>query len=123
MADNVLRYVPAPRFAHVAAVVEGKLYVWGGVRRDLPAVHDGPAKTAITSVVDVLDPQVKKNKKIIFVIIIVCWCGRLNKCRAGPPVASVLNFTLRSSYKSKIISMLFSEKAGLLIFKRSLGHA
>ena len=54
----VLWYEPAPRYAHVAAAVEGKLYVWGGMRRDLPAVHDGPTKTAITSVVDILDPQV-----------------------------------------------------------------
>ena len=60
MAENVLWYEPAPRSGHVAAAVEGKLYVWGGVRRDLPAVHDDPAKTAITSVVDVLNPQVQK---------------------------------------------------------------
>ena len=58
MAENVLLYEPAPRYAHVAAAVEGKLYVWGGMRRDLPKLHDGPEKTAITSVVDVLDPQV-----------------------------------------------------------------
>ena len=58
MADKALCYEPAPRYGHVAAAVEGKLYVWGGKRRDLPAVHDGPAKTGITSVVDVLDPQV-----------------------------------------------------------------
>ena len=61
MAEGVLCYEPAPRWAHVGATVEGKLYVWGGMRRDWPAVHDGPAKTAITSVVDVLDPQVKIN--------------------------------------------------------------
>ena len=59
MAESVFWYEPAPRCAHVAAAVEGKLYVWGGMRRDLPEVHDGPQKTAITSVVDVLDLQVK----------------------------------------------------------------
>ena len=58
MAKSVLWYEPAPRYAHVAAAIEGKLYVWGGMRRDLPAVHEGPEKTAITSIVDVLDPQV-----------------------------------------------------------------
>ena len=61
MAENVLGYEPAPRYAHVAAAVEGMLYVWGGMRRDLPFVHDGSKKTAITSVVDVLDPQVIKK--------------------------------------------------------------
>ena len=50
---------PAPRFGHVAAAVEQKLYLWGGMRRDLPVVHDSPTKTALTSVVDVLDLQVK----------------------------------------------------------------
>ena len=58
MAESVLWYEPAPTRGHVAAAVGGKLYVWGGLRRDLPAVHDAPAKTAITSVVDILDPQV-----------------------------------------------------------------
>ena len=57
-AENVLCYELVPRWAHVAAAVEGKLYVWGGRRRAFPAVHDGPTKTAITSTVDVLDPQV-----------------------------------------------------------------
>ena len=82
MAEDVL-YEPAPRYGHVAAAVDGKMYVWGGMRKNLPEVHDGPQKTAITSVVDVLDPQVK------LVIIFTGWCGfgRLNKCRAGPTVA------------------------------------
>ena len=53
-------YIPATRRGHVAAAVEGKLYVWGGMRSDLPAVHDHPVKTAFTSVVDVLDLQVKR---------------------------------------------------------------
>ena len=61
MAENVLWWdEPASRYGHVAAAVEGKLYVWGGVRKDWPYVHDGPQKTVITSVVDVLDPQVIK---------------------------------------------------------------
>ena len=58
MAEGVVCYEPIPRFAHVAAAVENELYVWGGIRRDWPFVHDGPAKTAITSLVDVLDLQV-----------------------------------------------------------------
>ena len=56
----VVCYEPPPRYAHVAAAVEDKLYVWGGTKRDWPFVHDGPAKTAITSVVDVLDLQVRQ---------------------------------------------------------------
>ena len=68
MAERVLWYEPAPRRGHVAAAVEGKLYVWGGMRRDWPAVHDGPYKTPITSVVDILDPQVKQEQYIFFCI-------------------------------------------------------
>ena len=59
---------PAPRFGHVAAAVEQKLYLWGGMRRDLPAVHYGPTKTALTSVVDVLDLQVKKIHNFLLYI-------------------------------------------------------
>ena len=59
MAEVVVCYEPAPRHGHVAAAVEGKFYVWGGIRRDWPEVHDGPTRTAFTSVVDVLDIQVK----------------------------------------------------------------
>ena len=58
MAEGVVCYEPAPRYAHVAAAVDGKLYVWGGVRRDSPALDD-LEKTTITSVVDVLDPKVR----------------------------------------------------------------
>ena len=61
MAEGIVCYEPPPRYAHVAAAVENKLYVWGGIRRDLPTVHDGPEKTAITSVVEVLDLQVLKE--------------------------------------------------------------
>ena len=58
MAESGDWHEPAARYGHVAAVVEGKLYAWGGLRRDSPLLHDGPAKTALTSVVDVLDLQV-----------------------------------------------------------------
>jgi len=58
MAENV---EPAPCSGHVAAAVEQKLYLWGGMRRDWLEVHDGPAKTAVTSVVDVLDLQVNRT--------------------------------------------------------------
>ena len=56
MAESV---EPAPRYGHLAAAVEGKLYMWGGLRKDFPKVHDGPTKVALTSVVDVLDLQVR----------------------------------------------------------------
>lgn len=63
MAEHsVVLYEPAPRFGHVAAAIERKLYVWGGLRRDTPKLHDagprGPSKTAFVNVVDVLDIQV-----------------------------------------------------------------
>ena len=45
-------------YGHVAAAVDGKLYLWGGVRKGAPKVHDGFAKTAYTSMVDVLDLRV-----------------------------------------------------------------
>ena len=61
MAEGILWCEPEARYGHVAAAVEGKLYVWGGIRRDSPFVHDGPEKIAITAMVDVLDPQVKQN--------------------------------------------------------------
>ena len=51
--------VEIARYGHLAAAVDGKLYLWGGLSGDFPKVHDGPAKTAVTSVVDVLDLQVK----------------------------------------------------------------
>ena len=59
MTEGVVFYEPPPRYGHVAGAVENKLYVWGGMRRDSPSVHDGPSKRALTSVVDVLDLQVK----------------------------------------------------------------
>ena len=49
---------PATRYGHVAAAVNGKLYLWGGMRRDFPEIHSGSSKTALTTVVDILDPQV-----------------------------------------------------------------
>ena len=45
-------------YGHVAAAVDGKLYLWGGLRKGAPKIHDGTAKTVYTSMVDVLDPQV-----------------------------------------------------------------
>ena len=58
MAVSGLLYEPSARFGHVAAAVNGKLYLWGGMRSYLSAIHDGPSKTTLMSVVDVLDPQV-----------------------------------------------------------------
>ena len=39
---------PSARWGHVAAGVEGKVYVWGGRRRQNVS-HDGPDKTKIIS--------------------------------------------------------------------------
>ena len=66
MAKDVGRYEPAPRWGHLAAAVKQKLYLWGGMRRD---VHDRPAKTAVASVVDVLDLQVKMKKKLYWLLV------------------------------------------------------
>ena len=57
---------PAARWGHLAAAVEHNLYLWGGWRRDIPAVHDGPTKTSHTSVVDILDLQV--NWKYVVIV-------------------------------------------------------
>ena len=49
---------PSKRWGHVAAGVEGKVYVWGG-RRDYSSVsHDGPDKKKIIFSVDILDVKV-----------------------------------------------------------------
>ena len=52
-ASNLFR-----AFGHVAATVDRKLYLWGGLRADTPKHHDSPAKTKFTSVVNVLDIEV-----------------------------------------------------------------
>ena len=48
---------PSARYGHVAAGVEGKVYVWGG-RREYNVSHDGPDKTEIISSVDILNVKV-----------------------------------------------------------------
>lgn len=58
MTEGDVCYEPVARYGHIAAAVDGKLYVWGGRGREWPLIHDGPAKTALTSVVEVLDLQV-----------------------------------------------------------------
>ena len=70
MTESVALYNPPARCGHVAVAVEDKLYVWGGLTRDLPEIHDGPAKTAFTSVVYVLDRQVfvQLFLKVFFII-------------------------------------------------------
>ena len=49
---------PSARFGHVAAGVEGKVYVWGGLRLYQGVSHDGPDKAEIISSVDILDVKV-----------------------------------------------------------------
>ena len=48
----------AARWGHVAAGVEGKVYVWGGRRRYNKVSHDGPDKTEIIFSVNILDVKV-----------------------------------------------------------------
>ena len=47
---------PSARYGHVAAGVQGKVYVWGGRRAEVHQVsHDGLYKAEIISSVDILD--------------------------------------------------------------------
>ena len=47
---------PSASYGHVAAGVEGKVYVWGGRRGIFKKVsHDGPDKAEIIFSVDILD--------------------------------------------------------------------
>ena len=48
---------PSARYGHVAAGVEGKVYVWGG-RREIQVSHDGSDKAKIIFSVDILDVKV-----------------------------------------------------------------
>ena len=49
---------PAARWGHVAAGVEGKVYVWGGFSGFNKVSHDGPDKAEIIFSVDILDVKV-----------------------------------------------------------------
>ena len=49
---------PSPRYGHVAAGVEGKVYVWGGTRGYQEVSHDGPDKAEIIFSVVILDVKV-----------------------------------------------------------------
>ena len=49
---------PSARWVHVAAGVEGKVYVWGGRRGYSRVSHDGPDKEEIIYSVDILDVKV-----------------------------------------------------------------
>ena len=60
-ASNLLR-----AYGHVAAAIDGKLYLWGGLRKDSPLVHDGDAKTKLTSVVKVFDLEVTSPRENYF---------------------------------------------------------
>ena len=52
---------PPARYGHVAAGVEGKVYVWGGLRGHGQVSHDGPDKAKIISSVDILDVKVSRS--------------------------------------------------------------
>ena len=58
-------YTPVGRYSHVAATIDCKLYVWGGWRKDSPHVHDGPEKTRLTSIVEVLDLKVRFRRILL----------------------------------------------------------
>ena len=50
---------PSASYGHVAAGVEGKVYVWGGLRGIFKEVsHDGPDKSELIFSVDILDVKV-----------------------------------------------------------------
>ena len=49
---------PSASYGHVAAGVEGKVYVWGGRRGYDKVSHDGPDKAEIIFSVDILDVKV-----------------------------------------------------------------
>ena len=49
---------PSASYGHVAASVEGKVYVWGGLRRYGKVSHDGPNKAKLIFSVDILDVKV-----------------------------------------------------------------
>ena len=50
---------PAARLGHVAAAVENKVYVWGGLIGRPEVSHDGPDKTDIILQVDILNVKVR----------------------------------------------------------------
>ena len=52
---------PSARWGHVAAGVEGKVYVWGGRRRNDRLSHDGPEKAELIFSVDILDVKVRRT--------------------------------------------------------------
>ena len=52
---------PSGRYGHVAAGVEGKVYVWGGRRRYDKLSHDGPDKAELIFSVDILDVKVSQG--------------------------------------------------------------
>ena len=49
---------PSARWGHVAAGVEGKVYVWGGRREYDHISHNGPDKAEMIFSVDILDVKV-----------------------------------------------------------------
>ena len=51
---------PSARWGHVAAGVEGKVYVWGGRRGYQEVSHDGKNKDEIIFSVDILDVKVSQ---------------------------------------------------------------
>ena len=51
------------RWGHVAASVDGKVYVWGGQSGYDSVSHDGPDKAEIIFGVDILDVKVSFNEQ------------------------------------------------------------
>ena len=48
-------YQPVGTAWHTSVLVENKLYVWAGLRDDIPRVHSSEAKLRATSYVDVFE--------------------------------------------------------------------
>ena len=66
------RAEPSERSGHVAAGVEGKVYVWGGRRGYGRVSHDGPNKTEIIFSVDILDVKVRRydQRRTWYVVVV-----------------------------------------------------
>ena len=59
MARADIKDEPAARYGHVAAAVEDKVYVWGGLIGGRDVSHDGPDKTENILKVDILNVKVR----------------------------------------------------------------
>ena len=59
------RFEPSTRYGHIAAGVDGKVYVWGGLRGVNHVSHDGPDKAETIFSVDILDVKVSLTYMVL----------------------------------------------------------